>query len=503
MRKQLLSIAAVLVGIVAQAQQMDLPVTFDVAGINYGLIGFGGAEASSIEADPTNGANTVAKVIKGATAELWAGTTITDAAGSGLASPIPFTESNTQMTLRVWSPDAGIPVRLKVENSGDAGITVETEATTTAAGQWETLTFNFSNQATGTAALNLANSYNKASVFFNFGTTGSIAGEKTYYFDDLQMGQGGGVSSYTVLFSVDMSNVTDAFTTPEVNGTFNTWCGGCAPMSDADGDNVWELAIELAPGTYEYKFAYDSWAGQETLLPGGSCVITANQFTNRILTVSGNETLPVVCWASCSSCDNPTGPFNITFKVDMNEVTDNFTTPEVNGTFNAWCGGCAPMSDADGDNVWELTISLATDTFEYKFAYDSWAGQESLTAGSFCTSTIDNFTNRSIIVTGDATLDPVCWGSCDPCVVGFVAKDAATNLILAPNPANDVIRITLEQSASTSVQAIILNAQGQQIERLAFIGQTTSFNTSNLPEGLYFLHVIGKLSGTKSFVVSH
>ncbi|MGV2335073.1 MAG UNVERIFIED_CONTAM: hypothetical protein LVR18_13495 [Planctomycetaceae bacterium] len=150
-------------------------------------------------------------------------------------------------------------------------------------------------------------------------------------------------------------------------------------MSDADGDNVWELAIELAPGTYEYKFAYDSWAGQETLLPGASCVITTNQFTNRILTVAGNETLPQVCWASCSSCDNPAEPYNITFKVDMNEVTDNFTTPEVNGSFNNWCGGCAPMSDADGDNVWELTISLATDTFVNTiFADDSWAGQESL-----------------------------------------------------------------------------------------------------------------------------
>ena len=45
----------------------------------------------------------------------------------------------------------------------------------------------------------------------------------------------------TVTFRVDMQNVTDAFTTPEVNGTFNSWCGNCWAMSDADGDNIWDV----------------------------------------------------------------------------------------------------------------------------------------------------------------------------------------------------------------------------------------------------------------------
>ena len=94
------------------------------------------------------------------------------------------------MTLRVYSPDAGIPVRLKVEDRTDNTITVETEATTTVAGAWETLTFDFANQAAGTAALNLANTYDKASVFFNFDAAG--ADGKTYLWDDLTFVTGGG-----------------------------------------------------------------------------------------------------------------------------------------------------------------------------------------------------------------------------------------------------------------------------------------------------------------------
>jgi hypothetical protein len=31
-------------------------------------------------------------------------------------------------------------------------------------------------------------------------------------------------------------------------------------------------------------------------------------------------------------------PYAVTFQVNMSEVVDPFTTPEVNGTFNGWCG---------------------------------------------------------------------------------------------------------------------------------------------------------------------
>lgn len=170
--------------------QMNLPVTFDEEGVDYGLVGFGGTE-NVIVADPTNASNMVARVIKTAGAEGWAGTTVTDKEGDlelGFSSKVPFTTTNTKMNVRVWSPDAGIPVRLKIESHLNAGHSVETEATTTVAGDWQTLTFDFANQATGTAALNLTYNMNKASIFFNFGATGEAAGEKTYYFDDMKFG---------------------------------------------------------------------------------------------------------------------------------------------------------------------------------------------------------------------------------------------------------------------------------------------------------------------------
>ena len=70
---------------------------------------------------------------------------------------------------------------------------METEAVTTRANAWETLTFDFANPVAGTPALNPAFTYNRVIIFFNFGVTGATAGAQTYYFDDVTFIGGGGL----------------------------------------------------------------------------------------------------------------------------------------------------------------------------------------------------------------------------------------------------------------------------------------------------------------------
>ena len=109
---------------------------------------------------------------------------------------------------------------------------------------------------------------------------------------------------------------------------------------------------------------------------------------------------------------------NVTFQVDMGLVAaGTFTTPEVNGTWNNWCGNCNPMTDADGDGIWEATIPLLSGSYEYKFSADAWAIQEMNDPTAPCTNGDPVYTNRTLSVgTSDITLSVVCWGSCDPCV---------------------------------------------------------------------------------------
>ena len=157
---------------------LTLPVTFDIAGINYEVTDFGG-NVSVADVDPGNPANNVKKTTKTNGAQTWAGTTI----GAGFISALPFTATKTQMSVRVYSPAAGIRVRLKVEDRGDPTRSVETEAMTQAANTWETLIFDFANQSSGTAAMNLTYTYNMASIFFDFGNAGT---GKIFYWDDVQ-----------------------------------------------------------------------------------------------------------------------------------------------------------------------------------------------------------------------------------------------------------------------------------------------------------------------------
>jgi hypothetical protein len=105
-------------------------------------------------------------------------------------------------------------------------------------------------------------------------------------------------TSSIVTFSVDMTGVDLQGQVPTVNGTFNSWCGECSPMTDEDGDNVWTIDIELADGDYEYKFALGPWVAQETV--PGACGLTSGEFTNRTLTVDGAAvTLDQTSWSGC------------------------------------------------------------------------------------------------------------------------------------------------------------------------------------------------------------
>ena len=302
--------------------------------------------------------------------------------------------------------------------------------------------------------------------------------------------------TYSVTFQVDMQNVT-GFTTPEINGTFNEWCGGCFIMTDADGDNIWEGTTQLAAGTYEYKFAYDSWAGDENLTAGDACTVTNGGFTNRALVISSDIVLPVVCWASCVDCESIAPPVSVLFQVDMSQYVGSFTTPEVNGTFNNWCGGCAPMSDADGDNKWELAIELTPGTYEYKFAFDSWAGQESLVPGSTCTITTDNFTNRVITVIDAETLPAVCWESCELCIISV--EETTSNLSVYPNPSNGVVRINSNLALPYNIE--VFDLSGRKVQDMKVFQSNTEINLENLSKGAYQIRVSNNYNSVREIVI--
>jgi hypothetical protein len=106
----------------------------------------------------------------------------------------------------------------------------------------------------------------------------------------------------------------------------------------------------------------------------------------------------------------------ITFQVNMNNYTGPaFTNVYVSGTFNNWSGNANPMTDANLDGIWEVTLPINQGAIEYKFSLDNWANSEQFAGGETCTVTNGGFTNRSYTVVGDANLGAVCYESCSVC----------------------------------------------------------------------------------------
>lgn len=168
--------------------QIELPVTFEDRHVDYSLSDFGGT-VSVVRADPVDTKNTVAATTKTAGSPFFAGTVI-GRDFDGFANPIPFTATETEMTLRVLSPAAGINVKLKVENAVDGNIFAEVDVLTTVANGWETMRFDFA----GAPGFYPSIEYSKAVIFFDF-VVNKPGDGSVYYWDDLALGDLGNAAT--------------------------------------------------------------------------------------------------------------------------------------------------------------------------------------------------------------------------------------------------------------------------------------------------------------------
>ena len=283
-------------------KQIDLPIAFDDVNYDYSFGDFGGA-AYSIVADPTNAANKVMKVVKTAGAEVWAGTTMST--GLGLATVIPLKAGASTIQAKVYSPAAGLSVKLKVEDHTNGGVSVETDAVTTKANEWEVLEFNFANQSAGTSAINYANKYDKASIFFDFGNTGT---GKVFYCDDVKMKPASApLSQIDLPVSFDLTTVNYAVTDFGNNETVDA-------VDPTSSSNKVKKTTKLNGA--------ESWAGTTIGLPSG--------FASRIPITSSATTMSARVYS-------PASGLKIKLKIeDKNDPTKSVETDVLTTKANAW-----------------------------------------------------------------------------------------------------------------------------------------------------------------------
>lgn len=129
-----------------------------------------------------------------------------------------------------------------------------------------------------------------------------------------------------VTFSVDMSRYASTILTVYVRGSYNSWCEDCNPMSDIDGDGVWETTIPITQDSIEYLFLVDGVSGEEEFASVQSCIKNVNGWKYRFSLISGNTILPTSCFESCDAC--------IGNEISLKGILD-FSTPDAGVTGKA------------------------------------------------------------------------------------------------------------------------------------------------------------------------
>ena len=137
---------------------------FNTSGVTYTATPFGGTGAALASSGiPAGGpGGTVMQYVKGAGAQCWAGATLSVGYNYSIGQ-LPFANGATRITAAVYVPNAGVDIKLKVEDANNPSVSVETDVVAASAG-WQTLTFDFANPAPGTPALDLTKKIGRAHV---------------------------------------------------------------------------------------------------------------------------------------------------------------------------------------------------------------------------------------------------------------------------------------------------------------------------------------------------
>lgn len=299
------------------------------------------------------------------------------------------------------------------------------------------------------------------------------------------------VQPSTVVFSVDVSEILPV-SFVDIAGSFNGWDGAGYELNELPL-NIWEITIDLQPGTIEYKFRKDGTGWEE---PG--CLGGGNR-SYEVIESDVPQFVDIVCFDQCEwPCAVDPDPADITFRVNMMDagassdgvwLIGNFTDP-------AWQAGAVMMTDADADQVYEATVEVGgSATFFYKYVNgdvavsDNEEGQGLFDGGCGVDNSVGGW-NRTHTRTGDPeVLDIMCFDKCEDCIVSVSELGKAT-LTTYPNPTSDQLNLKLSSVDVTEIALNVYNAQGQiQLATTYFGRDFITLDVGNWSAGLYTLEI--------------
>ena len=85
----------------------------------------------------------------------------------------------------------------------------------------------------------------------------------------------------------------------EVAGFSQNWDAGITKLKDLNGDNTYEISLNIPEGNYEYLFVNGMGSSNAEILP----LNCYSNYNREINVVTGNNSLETHCFNTCDECD--------------------------------------------------------------------------------------------------------------------------------------------------------------------------------------------------------
>lgn len=303
----------------------------------------------------------------------------------------------------------------------------------------------------------------------------------------------------SITFQVDMSEQTVSPNGVHIAGSFQGWNPGSTEMTDMGNGLYAHTAIVSAGDYIEFKYINGTeWSGEEQV-PAACGVSNGMGGYNRFLTVpNANTTLNVVCFSSCYPCGYVPVEVEVTFRVDMSEVTVAPEGVHLAGSFQGWDPSSTLLTDL-GSGVYGITLNMWSGEYhEYKFINGiTWDSVETVPQECGVDDGQGGYNRFIVIPETDTTLTAVCYGSCDPCSTTGIQspRKNSTGITITPNPSNGQAQIRFSLTEQSHVTIVIIDITGQLLRKVMEKDCTkgthlVTLNESGLGCGLYLCQMI-------------
>ncbi len=225
------------------------------------------------------------------------------------------------------------------------------------------------------------------------------------------------LNTRTVKISVDMKNETVSSNGVHVAGSFQGWSPSATTLTQEGSSTIYSTYAKMdANSVVEYKFINNNdWAtGVESVPAVSQKGHKNNGETNDnrwVWTGAGSDTLVLPAFVFGGSA--PDGEYAVRLAVDLQKESEvSADGVHIAGSLQGWDPAKTAMANLYNTNkIYEIILTLADNSYEYKFVNGNAWGKDESVPSSCATNN-----NRSVTVSGaDVEVSKVCFGSCDAC----------------------------------------------------------------------------------------